>query len=357
MARPRHRVGIKDVADAAGVSVTTVSHALNGKGRLPETTREHVRTVAEALGYRPSAQARNLVGRRTGLLGLAVAQPAGLPFPLTDLAYFVLLTNAATATAMRRGYAVVMAPDSGSPGIWAQVEVDGAIVIDPMVDDPLVRRLRDQGGMPVVTTGRVIGDTDDAPWVDNDHGLATRSVLDHLAEEGATRIALVTSHPDTSYTVDTEAAYAEWCANRGLAPLICRADQDLSPDAAAKAAAMAFDAHPRADGVYATLDRLALATMQAAQARDLDVPGSVLIVSATDSEAARWAHPSLTVLDLDPEEIGRRAADLLVDLLGDQAPAERHVLVPSRIIRRGSTGAPGGAPPPPAGPPIGPASG
>jgi DNA-binding LacI/PurR family transcriptional regulator len=336
MAAEPRRVGIKNVAEAAGVSVTTVSHALNGKGRLPERTREHVRRVAEELGYRPNVQARNLVGGRTGLLGLAVTQPAGARFPLTDLAYYVQLTNAATAAAMRRGYAVVLAPDGGGAGVWEHDEVDGAIVIDPTASDPLVLRLRARG-LPVVTTGRVVDDDEAAPWVDNDHAEATDRVLDHLDHRGARRIALVSSQPDSSFTMDTEAAYEAWCGEHGKAPLVCRAAQDLDQDAAAAAAAMAFDAEPPADAVYATLDRLALATAQAAQARGLAVPDDVQIVSATDSEAARWAHPPLTVLDLSPEEIGRRAADLLVDLLGPSvtAPAQRYV--ESSVIARGST--------------------
>jgi DNA-binding LacI/PurR family transcriptional regulator len=68
---PRRRVGIKDVASAAGVSATTVSHALNGKGRLPPGTRERVHRIAEELGYRPNATARHLAGGKTGVLGLA----------------------------------------------------------------------------------------------------------------------------------------------------------------------------------------------------------------------------------------------------------------------------------------------
>lgn len=63
------RAGIRDVAAAAGVSITTVSDALNGKGRLPDATRRHVREVADRLGYRPSAAARTLRTGKSGLIG------------------------------------------------------------------------------------------------------------------------------------------------------------------------------------------------------------------------------------------------------------------------------------------------
>ena len=64
-------VGIKDVAREAGVSITTVSHALNGKGRIPEDTRRRVRGIAERLGYQPNAIARSLAGGRTGVIAIA----------------------------------------------------------------------------------------------------------------------------------------------------------------------------------------------------------------------------------------------------------------------------------------------
>src|SRR5690606_9590863 len=87
--RPPHgRAGIRDVAAAAGVAITTVSDALNGKGRLPDTTRRPVRTVADRLGYRPSAAARTLRTGKSGLIGLTVTTYGEEPFTFTEFAYF-----------------------------------------------------------------------------------------------------------------------------------------------------------------------------------------------------------------------------------------------------------------------------
>ncbi len=82
------RAGIRDVAAAAGVSITTVSDALNGKGRLPDATRRHVREVADRLGYRPSAAARTLRTGKSGLIGLTVTTYGEEPFTFTEFAYF-----------------------------------------------------------------------------------------------------------------------------------------------------------------------------------------------------------------------------------------------------------------------------
>jgi DNA-binding LacI/PurR family transcriptional regulator len=338
MATRARRVGIREVASAAGVSVTTVSHALNGKGRLPEETRERVRRVAGELGYRPSRIARNLVGGRTGLLGLSVSQPGGLPFALSDFAYFAHLMAAATSEAMSRGYALVLTPPDRGLGASAGVAVDGAIIVDPVAGDPAIEELR-AAGTPLVTTGRLLGTSDGgAPWVDNDHVAGARTVLEHLARRGARRIVLMTSPTVMSYTLDVETAYRAWCAERGAEPLVVHAREDLTESAGYEvASALLAGPHPP-DAIYASYDRLAFGTLLAAQARGVRVPDDLLIVmTATDSRAAQSARPSLTSLNLHPDEIGRQAAELLVDLVEGREPALPHRIVPTRIVARGST--------------------
>lgn len=330
------RIGIKEVASAAGVSVTTVSHALNGKGRLPEATRVRVRRIADQLGYRPNATARNLVVGKTGLLGLAVSQGGGPPFPASDFAYFAQLMMAASTEAIANGYALVLAPADGALDPSSGIAVDGAIIVDPVKDDPLVARLR-AAGITVVTTGRS-EDGDAGCWVDNNHIAGARSMLDHLARRGGKRIALMTSPIEISYTLDVEGAYRDWCESRAMEPLVKRTASDLTERAGYDAALelLALDDPP--DAIFATYDRLAFGTLMAADAHAVRVPDDLLLATtATESQAPEQASPSLTTLNLHPEEIGRSAASLLVDLLDEQEPTQRHVLVPHRVIARSST--------------------
>ncbi len=318
------------------MSPTTVSHALNGKGRLPEETRTRIRQIAQDLGYRPSATARNLQEGRTGLLGLAVPSASVVAFQTTDVDYFVQLTSSATRTAMDCGYALVVATaaaDGTSP--FERVQIDGAIVIDPVEDDDVVRELRG-ANTPVVTTGRVPG-WEQGPWVDNDHRAEARLVLSHLRRQGASRPGLMITQPQTSFAHDVESSYERWCADHQLEPIIVRVRPDLSEDVAADAAKRLFDSYPDCDAVFATLDRLALATLREAQHRGLEVPNDFRIVGATDSEAARWALPSLTVLNLQPDMLGTTAAEMLVELVEGRALAEPHQIIPSKLIARAST--------------------
>jgi DNA-binding LacI/PurR family transcriptional regulator len=337
MSTHRRRVGIEQVATAAGVSVTTVSHALNGKGRLPEQTREHVRRVAEQLGYRPSVAARSLVAGKTGLLGLVISQPAGSSVRFADFAYFTQLMMAASTTAINAGYALVLTSGDHALGAGGGITIDGAIVVDPVARDPLVEELI-ATGVPTVTTGRIVGEREDIPWADNDHRAGARSVLNHLSRRGAKRIALMTNPVVMSYTVDVEDAYREWCADHDMPPRVSHVGADLTESAGYAAAQKLLSLEPKPDAIYATYDRLGVGALLAARAVGISVPSDLLIaVTATESSEAAATRPSLTALSLHPDQIGERAAAMLIALVEGREPDDVHAIVPTRLIPRMST--------------------
>lgn len=315
------------------MSVTTVSHALNGKGRLPAATRERVQQVATELGYRPSRAARNLVGGRTGLLGLSVSHPEGQTFALGDFAYFVELMSAATSIAMDGGYGLVLTPGAGA---WTGIDLDGTIVVDPIAADPIVASMRDRG-VPVVTAGRVPGDPSQDWWVDNDHVKGARKVLEHLAARGAQRVAMVSTPPWTSYATDALDTYERWCGEHGQEPLVAYTRDELTEGGGFAAASELLARPEPPDAIWASLDRLALGVLLAARARGVRVPEDLLLVGTTDSDASRWATPTLTALNLHPQDIGRAAVAMLLELVEGREPPQRHVLVGTRLIARAST--------------------
>jgi len=327
-------VGIKEVAEHAGVSITTVSHALNGKGRISPQTRQHVNDVAERLGYQPNATARNLAGGRSGLIGLAVAQTGEGNFAVSDFEYFAKLISAASVAALDRGYALMLA-SAAQVEAWMRMPVDGAIIVDPVMRDRLIEHVQ-RTDVPLVTTGRVPG-AKDGHWVDNDHYEATRAILDHLAARGAQRIALLESPPTTSYAIDSHAAYEEWCADRGQQVIATVAREDLSEGAGFAATVKLLRRARPPDAVHATLDRIALGALLAAQSRGLSVPHDLMVSGCADSEASKWARPGLTTVELHPSQIGDEAVKIVTALIEGREPVVSQVRVPSRIILRGST--------------------
>lgn len=333
MSRP---VKIGDVAAAARVSTTTVSHALNNKGRLTEETRRRVRQVADQLGYKPSPLARGLARGRTGMLALTVSSVDQVALTIGDFDYFMQLMNAATSLAFERGFSLTLVPAASREDVLGQLPLDGAIVIDPVPGDETVDLLAERG-IPVVTTGRVPDAPSEACWVDNDHVAGTRAVIEHLAWEGATRVALLTAPTLQSYTRDSLRGFEATCAELGLESVVETVTDSLSEGGAFAAASRLLESGRPPDAIYATLDRLALGALLAAEAKGVRVPEELRVAGCTDSDAARSSRPALTALSLNPEQIGTEALDLLITLVEFGEAAQPHRIVPFALIPRAST--------------------
>jgi DNA-binding LacI/PurR family transcriptional regulator len=327
-------VGIKDVAERAGVSITTVSHALNGKGRISPQTRKHVNEIAEQLGYYPNTTARNLAGGRSGLIGLAVAQAGEGDFSVSDYAYFAALISAASVAALDRGYALMLA-SAAQIEAWQRIPIDGAIIVDPVKRDPLMDHVQ-RTGTPLVTAGRVPG-AKHGYWVDSDHRALTHACLDHLAARGAQRIALLESLPTTSYAIDSSAAYEEWCAANDRPMIAMATRSDLTESAGYEATVKLLRRKRPPDAVHSTLYRLSLGAILAAQAVGLSVPHDLMVTGVADSEACKWARPGLTTVELHPERMGVEIVRILTALIEGRDPEPSQVYMPSHMVPRGST--------------------
>jgi DNA-binding LacI/PurR family transcriptional regulator len=325
------RVGIHDIAREANVSITTVSHALNGKGRLSPEIRERVRLVAERLGYRANPQARGLATGRTMTLAVQVGSlQAEVLMP--DFQYFAELLNAASAKALELGYGLLLAPAGASPELIGELAIDGAIVVDPTGEEALLGRT----DVPRVTTGRAPGDPDDVAWVDNDQRAGARMVLDHFAHTGRSRPALLTTSGRQSYVEDAVNEYLHWCRGHDIEPIVGRVVGVPTEAAAARVAADLLSRRPRPDAIYATLDRMAVGALIACRYAGLSAPEDLAVAAITDTYVLRSADPPLTTLDLNAPRIGREAVELLVGMVEDKK-LSRAVTLPSTLVVRAST--------------------
>lgn len=316
------------------MSITTVSHALNGKGRISDETRQRVQEVATRLGYRPNSVARNLAGGRSGLIGLSISQTLNGQFAIADFAYYAQMISAASVAAIDRGYALVLA-SGRRESAWNNLWLDGLIVVDPVRDDPVWAEFNGRG-TPVVTTGRV-PDEPDGYWIDSDHFAATPAILDHLADGGAQRVALIATTPATSYGTDAREAYERWCGQHGQEPIVVVGGDDLNEQVGYDATLKLLRRAKPPDAIYTMLDRMGLGVLLAAQSQGLSVPKDLQVACCTDSDACKNGHPPLTALALNPEEIAREAVEMVTDLIEDHEPPQRHVMVPFGIVKRRST--------------------
>jgi DNA-binding LacI/PurR family transcriptional regulator len=334
------RPNIRDIAEAAGVSVTTVSHALSGHGRVAVETRERIQQIAREMSYSANVHAQRLASGRSRTLGIQIAcftTDASGSRLLPEAAYFMELLNGAASAAGELDYALLLAPYDCPPSVAAQLAIDGVIVVDPAGDEFVDTALHERGA-PVVTTGRPTSGAARFSWVDNDHGRAARRMFDHFLARGYSRPALVATTRNRSYVADIMEAYAEWTREHDVRPIVVELGEPPTERAAARAARRLLSRQrDRPDAVYATFDRLALGVLLQAERLGISVPGDFALASAVDSDALRWATPHITASTLDPTRIGQEAVRVLVDLIEGREQGERRVIVPTGIKPRAST--------------------
>ncbi|WP_328942051.1 LacI family transcriptional regulator [Streptomyces sp. NBC_00250] len=322
---------LTDIARAAEVSTATVSHALNGTGRLGESTRRRVREVAAALGY----GSRRTPLTRTRTLGLAVTTYAGTPWNFLAVPYFSRLLTAAAVTAHAHGYALTVLPAArGGETLWHTLTVDGMLLLDSPEDDRVLRALRARG-IPVVFDGRPVDPRPDDIWVDNDHATTTREVLDHLAAAGAHRIALHAGFGREYYTGAVTRAYEQWCREHGQVPSVIAFDPDDAPG-------HAFDrafSDRACDAVHSVYDPGGRQVRAAAARHGLRIPDDLLLVCTSEDPAYADTDPSVTTVTLRPETIAETAVTTLVARLDPAlpSPAPGGLMIPARLHPRAST--------------------
>ena len=334
------RVSIRDVAREAGVSVTTVSHALNGKGRLNPETRERVREVADRLGYRPNPAARSLVSGRTGLIAAVPSLPSGLNIEFGEFAFFSELIAAATGIAVGRDNALVVSPPAADWFVWDRVPLDGVIVIEPVTDEPALPDLR-RRGLPFVTVSAdPAGGQRDAVVRSDDLGGVTRMLV-HLADAGGDAIAMLAPPPINGFARDCVEAYRRWSASTGRPSLLEVLEHDAviaDPDGAyAEGLDRLLARRPRPDALFVPIELAGVSALEQLKDRGLHVPGDILLATTRDAGRITTTEPPVTTLEWNYPEIGRRAAQMLLDLIDGARAAPCEEVIGTTVVPRAST--------------------
>ena len=333
------RPTISDVAREAGVSRTTVSHALRGIGQVRPDTRRRVEEAAARLGYRPSVRAQSLRLGSTRSIALMSSMPAAVSAGSSRLGFFMELAAAAAESALLRGYSVVLVPPTdagGSP--FNHLDVDGAILVEPTAGDSLAREL-ELRHLPYVAIGRQPGS--DVPHVEMRGDQGTRLLLEHLREQGATQVALVLGSSERHSYLDTLGAYEEFCATTGQTPVVCRTEEELGEQGAREQVAALLASGQRFDALCVVVDTFASGALDALSDAGITVPDDVMVATRYDGLRAKLASPPLTALDLHLPEVAAAAVDLLLSTMqdgpADEAPGRAVEAPPTTLVPRAST--------------------
>ncbi|MDP9811184.1 LacI family transcriptional regulator [Rhizobium tibeticum] len=320
---------IRDVARAAGVSISTASNALNGTGRTNAETREKVRRIAEELGFRPNALARGLLTRRSHAIGMLTNDTYGrLTLPMAAGVSEILVDH---------GVSLFLCATNNDPRLsrlhleaLLDRQVDGIIFTATRIDlepPPELTRLN----IPVVYAFAQGPSNSVSFHPDDAHG--ARLAIQHLQRLGRSRILHITGEKDylaariraEAYRElvgsSAEVMFGEWSEEWGHAAIELMFSRPGS----------------RPDAIFCGSDEIARGVIDALRDRDVSIPGDIAVVGFDNWEVvSKQTRPTLTTIDMELKELGHQAGLAILGLSRGEQLEARVERLPCTLVVRGS---------------------
>lgn len=329
---------LEQVAKLAGVSRSTVSRVVNDSPNVRPEVRERVWKVIRANHYQPHHAARTLVTRRTNVIGLII--PEAVTRLFTD-PFFPQLTQGIAEVCNQRGYYLMLTVMTASTDrdtlyrrIFDSGQLDGIIVASAHLNDPVLLRLQ-ESRRPYVIVGHH-PDYPKAAWVDVDNVAGTRSMTEYLISLGHRRIAAVTGPLGMIAARDRLEGYRQALARANIpydAALV--AQGDFTEASGSCAMEQLLQARPTA--VFAASDAMAVGAIKALAQAHLRVPDDISVAGFDDDPIAALVTPPLTTVRQPVVDLGKAAAESLVNLLENPDSSAQPRVLSTCLIPRGST--------------------
>lgn len=330
---------LEDVAREADVSVSTVSRALNNSKKVHPDTKKHVQDVADELGYKPSRVARRLRIQegKASLLGLVI--------PDIQNPFFADVTRGVEDVAQKNDYALLLSNSDEdlekqrlALDVLRTEDVDGVIVPPVGAEDPAIQELLDTDIAVVCVDRRMQNARVDTIVSDNERG--AYEAVSHLIELGHERIGFIGGVPRISTLTERRQGYKRALRDHGLAvdqTLIKEATSHREREHTHLQELFALDVPPTA--LFTGNNRTTLRILSNLNERGVSVPEELALVGYDDVPWSAALNPPPTVVDQPGYEIGRRAAEILLERLHDQSRSPTTVTLQPRLIVRRSCGA------------------
>lgn len=334
------RTTIHEVAQAAGVSIATVSRALNGRGRISKATRLRVLQTAQDLGYQPNDLARSLLAKTTQTIAVIV--------PDITNPFFPELIKGIEQVACARGHLVLLCDSADDKiRVWKDLaalrrkQVDGIILVGARLSADRIAAVT--AGLPVVTVDRDV-QLSSASVVQSDHRSGAALATDYLLALGHRRIAYLTGTPGLTVTALRLAGYEAALAQAGLLvdqSLVVSAGflEEEGHQAARELLSRATDF----TAVLAANDLSAIGALAALEEAGLRVPADVSVMGFDDIHLASYIRPRLSTVRQHIFRLGARAAEVLIDQLVTVGSTQIvHETMEVELVVRESTAPPPG---------------
>ena len=330
-------VTIKDVARAAGVSITTVSHTINGTRYVSEELRARVIRAMEELEYRPNVLARSLRVGQTKTIGLIIPDNSNM--------FFAEIARAIEDTGYQHGYSVILCNSDGQADkqrryirTLVDKQVDGVIFISSGETVTDLQYVADNHIDVVIVDREPRGISADVVLVDNE--LAGYQATRHLIDLGHRIIACIGVPPELNPIALRADGYRRAMAEAGISlPTSYRVGGDTQIESGERAIKRLLRLEPRPTAVFVCNDMMAIGAMRGARLLGVRIPEDLSMVGFDDIALARAMCPALTTMAQPISEMARLATELLIQRMRGELPtAERQrIVLTARLVVREST--------------------
>src|SRR6056297_2519287 len=338
MSAPKSRITLKTIAAQLGLTPTTVSRVLSGKGdqyRISEKTQRRVRELAAKLNFSPNQVARGLRLSKTLTIGLVV--------PDISNPYFATIAHHVAAEARQRGYSILLCDSQEDTRHEIEAiqlirsrNVDGLVLCPVGVSDEHLAELV-EGDLPVVLVDRYHPNLA-IPSVASDNACGARVATEYLIRHGHNRIACFQGLPDSAPNRERVFGYREALAQHDI-PI----DEELIVgDSFAQrsgyvATRLLLHAEAKFTAIFAMSNQIALGALQAVSEEGLNIPNDVSIIAFDDSPYAPYLATPMTTVKQRNDEMGQIAVQLLFARLeSHKSSPTQGLLLPTRLIERES---------------------
>lgn len=324
---------IDDIARELGVSKTTVSRAISGKGRIGQATRERVLAFIEEHDYRPNVMAKGLAQRKTYNLGLVLP----LDYAATEFPFFKDCMNGICEIASKNDYDIIISMLDGSDltqlqRLVSNRKVDGIIVSRAVVSSTSQKYLK-KNNVPFLVIG--LSSSPEIPSVDNRNQEASKELTSIMLMKGIRRIALLGGKQEYSVTGSRYQGFVD--AHREMSAEIDKSLVIMDVDNQTKAAQAAkFALENGADGIICMDDVICSMVLSYLRERRIRIPDEIKLASLYDSRNLEYNNPSVTSVRFDTVRLGKNACAKLLKLLGEEVE-EDAVPLNYQVILREST--------------------
>jgi LacI family transcriptional regulator len=330
---------IKQVAHAAGVSVTTASYSLNGEGRISKETRKKVLDTAERIGYIPSLSARALKGQHARTVGIFVD---GIGGPV-----YGNIIEGAQEKFKSEGWGLIV----GTLNSPVQ-ELTQSLVRDSLLAGSVILNgglLPEETLLPLLKKAPMVVLDIHSDFLKKvpadsrlcrigiDNAMGINAVFQEVLEHKCTTILFLDGHSNSWDFYSRKKVLFDLCKQQGL----------LSPDilscdhSAHGAYCQVKDALSRNwnyDCVIAVNDEMAIGAMKALKESGLRIPRDIIVTGFDNIEASHWVDPSLTTINVDYKKLGKLIGETILELISTSKPICDNITFPVEFIRRQSTG-------------------